>query len=315
MATPQTQDLSGAPPSRMSLGAIVTGRIAAPMRVLLYGVEGVGKSSFAAGAPSPVFLAAEDGTNELDVARLPLAREWEDVIDAMHLLHVEKHPYKTLVIDTLDWIEPMIWKFICKRDEQADIETYGFGKGYTKALQEWHYLLQRLDRLRGIGMNVVLLAHSWIKPFKNPQGEDYDRYELKLNKQAAGVCKEWPDCVLFANHDVRAKRDEKTKRVRGEASGARFIYTERTAAYDAKNRYGLPKLLPLSWDEFATAAARRHSGIARAAIEKLIEQLPEDKRARAGAALTAAGDDQAALANVRNRVNATLDVLEREKEE
>jgi hypothetical protein len=315
MATPQSTTLSGAPPSRMSLGAVVTGRIAAPMRVLLYGVEGVGKSSFAAGAPAPVFLAAEDGTNELDVARLPLAQDWQDVLDAVHLLQNEKHAYKTLVIDTLDWIEPMIWRFICARDSEKDIESYGYGKGYTKALQEWQFLLQRLDGLRRGGMHVVLLAHSWIKPFKNPQGEDYDRYELKLNKQAAGICKEWPDCVLFANHEVRAKLDDKTKRVRGESSGARFIYTARTAAYDAKNRYGLPKMLPLSWADFAAAAAKRHSGIARTEIEKLIEQLPEGKRPLATAALASAGDDQAALAVVRNRVHATLDLLEREKEE
>ena len=310
MAQTQNTSLSGAPPARMSLGAVVTGRRAQPMRVMLYGVEGVGKSSFAAGAPAPIFLGAEDGTSELDVHRLPMAEEWQDVIDGVHVLQTEKHQYRTLVVDTVDWAEPLLWKFICKRDDKSSIEDYGYGKGYVAALDEWRFFLARLDGLRRVGMHVILLAHSWIKPFANPEGDNYDRYELKLNNKAAGLLKEWADCVLFANYETFVKKNDK-KQVKGSDNGARFIYTERRAAYDAKNRYGLPPQLPLSWDDFAAAAAARHADDpvkVRAALEELIAQLPEDKRARAGAALTAAGDDPAKLANVRNRVNATLEL-------
>jgi hypothetical protein len=327
MAT-QNTSLSGAPPARMSLNAVVTGRRAQPMRVLLYGVEGVGKSSFAAGAPAPIFLGAEDGTAELDVTRLPNAQDWQDVLDGLHVLQTEKHPYQTLVVDTLDWAEPMLWKFICKRDGKDNIEDYGYGKGYVAALDEWRFFLQRLDGLRGRGMHVVLLAHSWIKPFANPEGDNFDRYELKLNNKAAGLLKEWTDCVLFANYETFAKRNDK-KQIKGLSTGARFIYTERRAAYDAKNRYRLPPMLPLSWDEFATAAAKIHSvpsaaeqdaalekleAAARAELAKLIEQLPADRRERAAAALAAAGTDPVAVAVVSNRVNATLDLIERQKE-
>jgi len=310
MALTQNASLSGAPPTRMNLGAVVTGRRAQPMRVMLYGVEGVGKSSFAAGAPAPIFLGAEDGTSELDVHRLPMAEEWQDVLDGIHVLQTEKHAYRTLVVDTVDWAEPLLWKFICKRDDQASIEGYGYGKGYVAALDEWRFFLARLDGLRRVGMHVILLAHSWIKPFANPEGDNYDRYELKLNNKAAGLLKEWADCVLFANYETFVKKNDK-KQVKGSDNGARFIYTERRAAYDAKNRYGLPPQLPLSWDDFAAAAAARHAddpAKVRATLEALIAQLPEDRRARAGAALEAAGEDPAKLANVRNRVNATLEL-------
>lgn len=314
VSTPQTH-LSGAPNPRMNLGAVVSGRRSQPMRVLLYGVEGVGKSSFAAAAPSPIFLGAEDGTSELDVVRLPMAEEWQDVLDGIHALQTEKHQYRTLVVDTLDWAEPLLWKFICKRDDQQSIEGYGYGKGYVAALDEWRFFLARLDGLRRVGMHVVLLAHSWIKPFANPEGDNYDRYELKLNNKAAGVLKEWVDCVLFANYETFAKKNDK-KQVKGTSSGARFIYTERRAAYDAKNRYGLPSQLPLSWDDFAAAAGARQGedpAQLRAALVELLAQLPEDKRARAGAALEAAGADPAKLANVKNRVNATLELSGGEK--
>lgn len=318
MATSQTTSLSGAPPARMSLQAVVTGRRAQPMRIMLYGVEGVGKSSFAAGAPAPIFLGAEDGTAELDVTRLPKAEEWQDVLDGIHVLKTEQHKYKTLVVDTLDWAEPMLWRFICKRDSQESIEGYGYGKGYVAALDEWRFFLQRLEGLRSIGMNVVLLAHSWIKPFANPEGDNFDRYELKLNNKAAGLLKEWADCVLFANYETFAKKNEK-KQVKGLATGARFIYTERRAAYDAKNRYGLPPQLPLSWSAFTDAAAARHASSyanpaeLRAAVELLIAQLPAEKRERATAALAGAGDDLAALASVSNRVNATIALIDSEK--
>lgn len=315
MGQPQTStSLSGTTPARMKLGDVVRGRRPQPKRILLYGVEGVGKSSFAAGAPAPIFLGAEDGTSELDVERLPLAVDWQDVLDAVHVLTYEKHSYRTLVVDTVDWAEPMLWKHICKRDDQQSIEAYGYGKGYTAALDEWRFFLQRVDKLRADReMNIILLAHSWIKPFKNPEGEDFDRYELKLNPKASGVLKEWVDAVLFANYEQFARKGESQKRkILGLATGARWIYTERRAAYDAKNRYGLPPRLPLSWDDFAAAAAARQPEDPAAMKKRatdLIAQMPEAKRAVANAALTAAGDDAGKLANVLNRVNATIQAL------
>ncbi|MGH8523791.1 MAG: ATP-binding protein, partial [Gammaproteobacteria bacterium] len=232
------------------------GKQAQPLRIVLHGTEGVGKTTFAASAPSPIFIGAEDGTSQLDVVRFQSPETWQEILDAVRELETAKHEYKTLVLDTVDWAEPMLWEHICKRDGFANVEAYGYGKGYQAALDEWRVFLGALERMRKArGMHIILVAHSWIKPFKNPEGEDFDRYELKLNPKASGKIKEWADAVLFANHETFATEDKKTKRIKGVSTGARLLYTQRTAAFDAKNRHSLPESLPLSWEEFEQAIA------------------------------------------------------------
>lgn len=250
-----TQQKPAAPPSRMTLANVKRGRVKQPWRILLYGVEGIGKTTLAAATPSPIFLGAEDGSGHLDVPRFPAPAGWEDVKAAVEVLLKEQHEFHTLVLDTIDWAEPLLWDFICARDKKTSIEDYGYGKGYQAALDEWRVLLTQLERLRGVGVNVMLLGHSQLKLFKNPEGDDFDRYELKLHAKAGGLVKEWCDAVLFANHETFAKKDEKTKRVKGISTGARWLYTQRTAAYDAKNRFGFPDLLPLSWPDVEAAMA------------------------------------------------------------
>jgi len=241
-------------PSRMTLSALVKGKQPHPIRALLYGVEGVGKSTFAADAPAPIFIGTEDGTAQLDVTRFPAAETWQEVREAIRTLTLDGHAFETLVIDTLDWVEPLIWAHICKRDGKENVEDYGYGKGYVAALDEWRLLLADLERLRKAKpIHVILLAHSWIKPFKNPTGDDFDRYELKLHAKAGGLTKEWADCVLFTEYETLVDRNDKTKRVRGVSTGARIIRTTRTAAWDAKNRYSLPEKLPLDWSDFFAA--------------------------------------------------------------
>lgn len=235
----------------MTLASVRKGKIAdAPVRILVYGVEGIGKSTLAAGAPNPIFLCPEDGTAHLDVARLPQPRDWQDIDDAVSVLISEPHDYQTFVVDTLDWIEPLIWKDVCEHGKVDNIEDFGYGKGYTKALDRWRKFLSLLERLnRERKMHVLLLAHSQVKLWKNPEGEDFDRYTLKLHDKSAGILKEWCDAVLFANYETFADKDTRTKRVKGISTGARLLYTGRTAAFDAKNRCSLPAELPLDWGE------------------------------------------------------------------
>jgi hypothetical protein len=302
-------DLSGAPPSRMRLDAVVRGRQRKPLRILLAGVEGVGKTTFAAGAPAPIFVGAEDGTDHLDVERFPAVETWREVLDAIHVLTWQAHPYKTLVLDTVDWAEPLLWKFVAERDGEASIESYGYGKGYAVALAEWQFFTQRLDQLRRAKeMHIILLAHSAIRTFKNPLGDDYDRYELKLHLKAAAWLKEWCDCSLFANFETFTEKDDK-KRIRGLDTGARLIHTERRAAWDAKNRYGLPESLPLSWQKFYAAVQAQRPGdpkVLRAAIEAGVAELPDDKKAKATAALERAGDDAVKLAQLNDWVDGAI---------
>ena len=242
------------PPKRMALSAVTRGKLTKPMRILLAGTEGVGKSTFAAGAPSPIFLAPEDGTSHLDVSRLPEPITWEDALDAVDVLTNDSHSFETLVVDTVDWLEPLCWARVCRDAGKTSIEGLGYGKGYVAALEHWRTFLSRIDALRAKrGMHTILLAHTQIRTFKSPDFEvaDHDRYELKLHTKAAGVLKEWSDAVLFANFETVTKKDG--LRAVGVSTGARLIHTERRAAWDAKNRYGLPEVLPLDWGEFATA--------------------------------------------------------------
>lgn len=300
---------------RMTLAAVTKTASQAPPRILLYGVEGIGKTTFAAKAPNPIFVGPEDGTGRITVARFPLPETWGEVLEAVATLEREKHDFKTLVLDTLDWLEPMLWRKVCadgdKDGPKANIEEFGYGKGYQVALDGWRDLLARLERLRASrGVGAIFLAHSQIRLFKNPEGEDFDRYELKLNAKASGLIKEWSDAVLFANHETFANKDKKTKRVRGVSTGARLIYTQRTAAYDAKTRYELPESLPLDWDEFASALKAGKSAEPDrliAEIERKIADLAsEDLKDRARAALGRAGKDAEKLSQLNNWLNAKI---------
>lgn len=308
-ATTQTKQTPPAP-SKMTLDRLVTGKKQKPIRVLLFGVEGIGKSTFGANAPRPIFLCAEDGTDQLDVTRFPTPESWQDVRDAIHTLATSEHDRKTLVIDTLDWMEPLLWAHICKRDSQPNIEAYGYGKGYQAALDEWRDFLAALERLRlAKQMHIVLLAHSWVKNWKNPEGDDFDRYELKLNAKAAGLIKENVDAVLFANHETFASKDAKTKRVRGVSTGARLIYTNRTAAYDAKNRYGLPDSMPLDWAEFQKHVEASTPADPTRLVEAITKNAARLDDADAKSALSAIGranGDGSKLAQLNTWVNAKL---------
>lgn len=303
-----------APPSRMRLDALEKGRKQEPISVLLYGVEGIGKSTFGADAPRPVFIDGEGGTSELDVTRFPRPAAWPEVLEAVRTLTDEGHDFGTLVVDTLDWLEPMLWEHICKRDQKKDIEDYGFGKGYVAALDEWRVFLAALERLQEKRrMHVVLLAHSWVKSFKNPEGNDFDRYELKLNAKAGGLMKEWPKAVLFANYETIAAVDAKTKRAKGVSTGARLIYTTRTAAYDAKNRYSLPESLPLSWAEFFRGTQVQQVAepkVLVAEIERKAKVLDGEDMKKVRGWLEQAGQDAEKLAKLNSHVNAMVNEKE-----
>jgi len=313
MPAPATATRTAAPaavqPPRMTLAAIRRGRIEAPVRTLLFGVEGIGKTTFGASAPNSIFIGAEDGAGTLDLARFPQPQSWEDIREAIRTLTKDAHGYETLVLDTIDWAEPLAWRFICNRDNKKDIEDYGYGKGYTAALDEWRVLIADLERLRAARkMQVVLLAHSWIKSFKNPEGDDFDRYEMKINAKAAGLLKEWCDVVLFANHETFAVK-EGNKRVKGVSTGARVCYTTRTAAYDAKNRFSLSEQFPLDWDEYAAALSSGQTSDPLALAEEIRRKAAElggDTEQKAIALLGQHLGDASMLARINNKLNVRL---------
>lgn len=299
-------------PSRMALTGITKGREQKPHRIVAYAPEGIGKSTFAAGAPDPIFLDAESGTSHLDVARFPKPETWSDVLEAVTTLRTEEHGYRTLVIDTLDAIEPLLWAHICAETGVRSIEEVGggYGKGYVAAVDGWRRLLASLEHLqRSKSMHVVLLAHSQVKAFRSPDAEDWERYTLRLHEKSAGIIKEWADDVLFCNLEVVTARDAKTKRVRGISTGARLIHTVRSAAYDAKSRSGLPESLPLSWSEFEAsieAGAPAPATDMASAIAENAQSLREDLKKKALDALKRAGKDAKKLEQLHNWVTAKL---------
>lgn len=268
---------------RKALASVQRGILQRPIRVLVYGAEKVGKSTFAAGAPSPVFIGAESGTENLDVARLQ-PTNWEEALGWVHDFATESHEYKTLVLDPINWLEPLVWASVCQcspENASSAIEEYGGGymKGYEAALGPWRELLAALEKCWMRGMHIILSAHQQVKNFKNPTGPAYDRYELAMHHKAAGILKQWVAGVLFAELETFTTVDKRTKRVTGQSSGARILHTTPAAAYDAGNRWGLPEELPLSWESFSEAI---RSGEARTAdllaqIESLFAQLDDPK--------------------------------------
>jgi hypothetical protein len=223
----------------------------APVRMVLHGAGGCGKSTFAASAPKPIFIAAEDGLSNIDAHALAEAQSWSDVIDQLEALAREKHDFRTLVVDSLDWVEPLCWAHVCRRGGKKDIEAFGYGKGYVAALDDWRIFLSKLARLRDAGMNVILIAHSIRKAVKNPEGDDFEQWQIKLHEKAAGLIKEWVDVVGFAAHEIVTT--EANGRVKGMATGRRVLRTQPNAGYDAKTRYHMPRSMPLDWTVFDQA--------------------------------------------------------------
>jgi hypothetical protein len=232
---------------------IHTGRIVRPQKAVLYGPEGIGKSTLAAQFPAPVFLDTEGGTHHLDIARLPAPKTWDAVTGAVQSLATEPHEFKTLVLDTVDWAEKLLAEELCKRANKVSIEDFGYGKGYVILAEEFAKFLSSLDALLRRGIHVLLLAHTRIVKFEQPDAAGaYDRYELKLSKQVGPLVKEWCDLLLFSNYFTKVAESDSGKK-RGVGGRERKLYTTHTAAWDAKNRHGFEETLAFEFSAIARA--------------------------------------------------------------
>jgi hypothetical protein len=241
----------------LSLASLKSTAPLAPPRILAYGVAGIGKTTFATSADKPVVLPTEDGLGKIKVPRFPLARCFDEVMEALAALYSEAHDYRAVVVDSLDWLEPLVWQRVCKDNGWRSIEEPGYGRGYIVALDLWRQYLDGLNALRNErGMTVIQIAHAEIKRFDSPEHEPYDRYVIKLHARASALLQEHSDVVLFANYRISTVRSDvgfNKKVIRGFGSGERVLYTAERPAFLAKNRYGLPDVLPLDWQAFAAA--------------------------------------------------------------
>lgn len=224
---------------------IIKGKIKRAKKVVVYGPEGIGKSTFASRFPDPLFIDTEGSTNDMDVARLPRPTSWTRLLEEIE--YVEKNPgvCKTLVIDTIDWAEQLCVEHVCAKHNKSGIEDFGYGNGYVYTKEEFGRFLNRLTDVIEAGIHVVLTAHAQLRKFEQPDEMGaYDRWELKLGKktqsQTSPLVKEWADMLLFCNYKTYSIAvDDKGKKHKAQG-GKRVMYTCHHPCWDAKNRYGLP---------------------------------------------------------------------------
>jgi hypothetical protein len=252
-------------PAAGLLGTIQRGKSSKPPRILVYGTEGIGKSTFAVASAKPIVIDTEDGLGQFDVPRFPVATGYDSIVSSLTALHKEPHDYRTIVLDSIDWLERLIWDKLCGEYGVTSIEKCdgGYARGYTHALTHWREILALLDTLRlQRSMCVILIAHSRIERFEDPELPAYDRFAPRLHKHACGLVTEWCDAVLFATRRVRTtKEDVGFNRQRtiaapiGSDGGERILRCIGGPACVAKNRFNLPAELPLSWPAFSKAMA------------------------------------------------------------
>ncbi len=223
--------------------------------MVIYGPEGIGKSTFASRFPESLFIDTEGSTKDMDVSRVEPPSSWPMLLNQVQCVKSDPGICRTLVIDTADWAEMLCIEAICNKAQKSGIEDFGYGKGYVYLAEEFGRLLNLLTEVVDQGINVVITAHAKMRKFEQPDEMGaYDRWELKLQRQTAPLLKEWADMVLFANYktvvvnvDGQGAQNGKNK----AQGGKRVMYTSHHPCWDAKNRYGLPEEVPFEYEQIA----------------------------------------------------------------
>lgn len=234
---------------------ITNGIIEGAQKVVIYGPEGIGKSTFASRFPNPVFIDTEGSTKRLDVNRTPRPSSWAMLLEQVRYFKANPYLYNTLVIDTADWAEQLCMNEICAKSQKSGIEDFGYGKGYVYLAEDFGRLLNLLEDLIELGVNIVFNAHAQIHRFDQPdEMGSYDRWEMKLQKRTAPLMKEWADMILFANYKTHVINVDGQGAIKGKnkvQGGKRVMYTTHHTCWDAKNRHDLKEELPFEYKEIA----------------------------------------------------------------
>lgn len=225
-----------------------------PPIAVLYGVAKVGKTSLALEFPDAAYIgtAGESPPAGVEAMSFGAIETMDDVFDAMQAMLEESHDRKTLVIDSVDGVEPLVWAETCRRNGWNDIEEPGYGKGYVAADEVWREFLGGVRALKGAGIAVVLVAHPEIVRFESPTTDPYSRYAIKLHKRAAALVQETADVIAFVNYRVSIKETKEAfgkKTTRGEGGGERQIHLEERPGFIAGNRYDMPATVPFKKGE------------------------------------------------------------------
>lgn len=264
----------------ISLASISQGKSIKAPRIIVLGVEKLGKTTFSCGShfengslaqtglnsPIVIPVKGEEGCDALDVATFPTAMDYDAVVDSIGALYNEDHEYKTVVLDSASALEPLVWDAVCKDDNASSIEKVGggYGKGYTESVLKWRELLEGLDALRAAkNMASIIIGHVKVKRFDDPAGDSYDQYQFDINDKAANLLFRWADLILFCNTKVAVKTEDvgfnkEKKRGTDLSNGKRYLFTQKRPAHPGGGRgiYGqLPYELPLDWVEFENAVS------------------------------------------------------------
>jgi len=245
----------------MTLSNIIQGIQPEPFRLLIHGTEGIGKSTFAAQAPDPVFIQTEDGLAQIDVPKFPLAESFDAVTGYLNSLLNEQHDYQTVGIDSVDWLEKLaVHKVLEKHKDKTTLAEFDYGKGYAMLVPLFEQIIDLLNRLRRLRkMNVVLIAHTKMEKVEDPSGTSYDQYAPRLDKRINGLIREWSDIIAFASIEISRSTEKDgfkqrviAKAVRDQSGNDRVLILESTPAIVAKSRYALPDKMPLDGKAFFT---------------------------------------------------------------
>lgn len=280
----------------ISLSDVTSGVQEAPVLAVVYGPPGIGKSTLAANAPKPIFLATENGTNNLDVKRVRF-HTFEDLLNLLKNLTHDKHPYETVAIDTITGLQEIVYRSLCERNQKKNIEEFGYGKGYVFAHGLWLQLVAALETLRAQrGVHLLLVGHEAVKRVPNPSGADFEQKVPDLYKTTNDLFYRWSDNCFHLTYKmgvvVSEKAIDKTKG-KGVSTGARVVRCQWRPDAVAKNRYHLPYELPLEWETLW--AAIKASGDLPGAIDAFTDE------ARASAHLAGTDDE---IARCRARIEA-----------
>lgn len=275
-----------------------------PVRMVVYGADGVGKSSFCAGADGAVFIPVEEGLDNIDTLATERPATWDALVSLVDEL-AKTDTCKSIVIDSIDEAEQLCWAHAClvgdDKGAKKDIEAFGYGKGYVAALSYWRELLAALERANAAGKNVLLIAHAHRKSVRNPMGEDFEQWQIKLQDKASSLFREWSHIVAFAELDIATvtNKDGLRARTKGTFSGKRILRALPSAGYQGKTRVPLPRSIPLDWLSF------------NAALEAALGETSEQLESKLSAAKAALGNDDVSSAcdtflAQRGRTDASL---------
>ena len=244
------------------LNAITKTKRTRSPKIVIAGPGKIGKTTFAAMAPNAIGILTEDGADAVDANAFPLATSLSEVYEAIGTLINDPHDFKTLFIDSIDWLEPLVQAHVCQSNGWKNIEAPGFGKGYIAAAEEWRTLLSGLEALRAQRhMGIILIAHDKVKRVEDPMTEGYDSHVLKLNDRAAALVQEWADVIGFCGYRVFTTKTDAgfgNKETKATTTGERVLHVEPHPAHCGGNRFGLTNM-PLDWTAFSAALTAAQS--------------------------------------------------------